>query len=93
MQELLSLPEPPDAVFCYNDLSAIAADAAMQAGLRIPQDMAFIGCGVCAMPTICVVPLTSVDRAPEVEVWQPGAFWIGSGRGAANRKSCAWNRA
>ena len=35
----------PDGVFCYNDPMAIAAiDVALEAGLRIPQDIAFIGC-------------------------------------------------
>jgi LacI family transcriptional regulator len=35
----------PDAVFCYNDPMAIAAvDVAIEAGLRIPKDIAFIGC-------------------------------------------------
>lgn len=64
MQELLSLREPPDAVFCYNDLSAIGAmDAAMQAGLRIPQDIAFIGCGNLRYADYLRVPLTSVDQS------------------------------
>jgi LacI family transcriptional regulator len=64
MQELLSLGEPPDAVFCYNDLSAIGAmDAAMQAGLRIPQDIAFIGCGNLRYAEYLRVPLTSVDQS------------------------------
>ncbi len=35
----------PDGVFCYNDPMAITAiDVALEAGLRIPQDIAFIGC-------------------------------------------------
>jgi LacI family transcriptional regulator len=35
----------PDGVFCYNDPMAIAAvDVALEAGLRIPKDIAFIGC-------------------------------------------------
>lgn len=64
MQELLSSREPPDAVFCYNDLSAIGAmDAAMQAGLRIPQDVAFIGCGNLRYAEYLRVPLTSVDQS------------------------------
>ncbi|WP_010545249.1 LacI family DNA-binding transcriptional regulator [Sphingomonas elodea] len=66
MQELLSLPEPPDAVFCYNDLSAIGAmDAAMQAGLRIPEDIAFIGCGNLRYAEYLRVPLTSVDQSSQ----------------------------
>lgn len=64
MQELLSRPEPPDAVFCYNDLSALGAmEAAMQAGLRIPHDIAFMGCGNLRYANYLRVPLTSVDQS------------------------------
>ena len=35
----------PDGVFCYNDPMALAAiEVALEAGLRIPEDIAFIGC-------------------------------------------------
>jgi LacI family transcriptional regulator len=44
MRKLLD-GKPPDGVFCYNDPMAIAAvDVALEAGLRIPRDIAFIGC-------------------------------------------------
>ncbi|MFB8773922.1 LacI family DNA-binding transcriptional regulator [Streptomyces broussonetiae] len=44
MEQLLALPEPPDAVFCYNDLLAIGAMHALaRAGLRVPEDVAVIG--------------------------------------------------
>jgi DNA-binding LacI/PurR family transcriptional regulator len=44
MQQLLTLPTPPEAVFAYNDLIAIGAmHAVLQAGLRIPEDIAVIG--------------------------------------------------
>ncbi|HHY53914.1 MAG TPA: substrate-binding domain-containing protein [Chloroflexi bacterium] len=44
MQALLSLAEPPSAVFCFNDRLAMGAyDAIRQRGLRIPQDIAVIG--------------------------------------------------
>ncbi|GGP24451.1 LacI family DNA-binding transcriptional regulator [Silvimonas amylolytica] len=44
MRELLALPNPPDAVFAYNDATAIAAmRVCREAGLRIPQDIAFVG--------------------------------------------------
>ncbi|MFF9625146.1 LacI family DNA-binding transcriptional regulator [Streptomyces griseosporeus] len=44
MERLLALPEPPDAVFCYNDLLAIGAlHALTRAGLRIPEDVAVVG--------------------------------------------------
>ncbi|GAA3159603.1 MULTISPECIES: LacI family DNA-binding transcriptional regulator [Nonomuraea] len=44
MEELLALPEPPDAVFCANDLLAIGAvHAVLAAGLRVPEDVAVAG--------------------------------------------------
>jgi LacI family transcriptional regulator len=46
MKKLLLLDPPPDGVFCYNDPIAIGAiDAILDAGLRVPQDIAVIGCG------------------------------------------------
>ena len=66
MQELLAQKQRPDAVFCYNDLSAIGAmQAAMQAGLSIPGDIAFVGCGNLRYAEYLRVPLTSVDQSIE----------------------------
>src|SRR5258708_13647125 len=63
MQELLKLPSRPDAVFCYNDLTAIGAiDATLQAGLRVPEDIAFIGCGNLRYANYLRVPLSSIDH-------------------------------
>ncbi len=63
MQELLKLQPRPDAVFCYNDLTAIGAmDATLQAGLRIPDDIAFVGCGNLRYANYLRVPLSSIDH-------------------------------
>lgn len=44
MARLLALPEPPDAVFCYNDLLAFGAmRAVLGRGLRVPGDVAVVG--------------------------------------------------
>jgi DNA-binding LacI/PurR family transcriptional regulator len=44
MRQLLALPHRPDAVFAYNDETASNAMAACQeAGLRIPDDIRFVG--------------------------------------------------
>jgi LacI family transcriptional regulator, repressor for deo operon, udp, cdd, tsx, nupC, and nupG len=44
MAQLLGLAEPPDAVFCYNDLLAIGAmRTILSHGLRIPEDIAVAG--------------------------------------------------
>ncbi len=67
MQDLLNLPKPPDAVFCYNDLSAIGAmEAARDAGLRIPTDLAFVGAGNLRYAKYLRTPLTSIDQQPDV---------------------------
>ncbi len=63
MQELLRLQPGPDAVFCYNDLTAVGAiEATLQAGLRVPEDIAFIGCGNLRYAPYLRVPLSSIDH-------------------------------
>ena len=44
MTALLDAPEPPDAVFCFNDLLAVGAlRVAAERGVRVPEDLAVIG--------------------------------------------------
>lgn len=44
MRALLDLPEPPDAVFAYNDLIALGAlRVAGERGLSVPSDLAVVG--------------------------------------------------
>ncbi|MCE7003912.1 LacI family transcriptional regulator [Kibdelosporangium philippinense] len=44
MARLLTLPEPPDAVFCFNDMLAHGAvRAAAERGYHVPQDIAVAG--------------------------------------------------
>lgn len=63
MQKLLRLKPKIDAVFCYNDLTAIGAiDATLNAGLRVPEDIAFIGCGNLRYADYLRVPLSSIDH-------------------------------
>ena len=58
MQELLKLQPRPDAVFCYNDLTALGAiDATLQSGLRVPE-----GCGNLRYANYLRVPLSSIDQ-------------------------------
>lgn len=43
-RELLSLPEPPTGLFCFNDTIAMGAyDAAKELGLAIPGDVGIVG--------------------------------------------------
>ena len=66
MQHLLARKHSPDAVFCYNDLAAVGAMAAAEiAGKRIPQDIAFVGCGNFRYADYLRVPLTSVEQSPQ----------------------------
>jgi LacI family transcriptional regulator len=63
MQALLLRNPRPDAVFCYNDLTAVGAmEATLQAGLRVPEDIAFIGCGNFRYADYLRVPLSSIDQ-------------------------------
>jgi LacI family transcriptional regulator len=46
MRRLLSSEPIPDGVFCYNDPVAVGATRAiLEAGLKIPGDVAVVGCG------------------------------------------------
>ena len=64
MRTLLKIRPRPDAVFCYNDLTAIGAmHATLEAGLSIPQDIAFIGCGNVRYSDYLRIPLSSVDQS------------------------------
>jgi LacI family transcriptional regulator len=63
MQRLLRLATPPDGVFCYNDpVAAGAIRAILEAGLRVPDDIAVIGCGNVHYSDLLRVPLSTVDQ-------------------------------
>lgn len=61
MRALLALPDPPDAVFCFNDLLAVGAlRAAAEHGCRVPADLAVVGFdgseeGAYSTPTLTTV--------------------------------------
>ncbi|WP_345545223.1 LacI family DNA-binding transcriptional regulator [Microbacterium jejuense] len=62
MSQLLSLAEPPDAVFCFNDTLAFGALHALAArGLRAPDDVAVIGFDNVPMAEFSVPPLTTIE--------------------------------
>ncbi|MDI5969173.1 LacI family DNA-binding transcriptional regulator [Streptomyces sp. SL13] len=66
MRELLALPEPPDAVFCFADVLASGAlRAAHEAGVRVPRDVALVGFDDVEESRFSVPSLSSVrpDRA------------------------------
>lgn len=63
MRQLLSRKHAPDGVFCFNDPLAMGAvNEAVNQGFRIPEDIAFIGCGNLHYDDSLRVPLSSVDQ-------------------------------
>lgn len=63
MRRLLSLKPRPDGVFCFNDPLAMGAiNHALDAGVRIPEDIAVIGCGNLHYDDSLRVPLSSIDQ-------------------------------
>lgn len=64
MSTLLRLEPRPDGVFCYNDPAAMGAmQAILDAGLRIPEDIAVIGCGNVLYASALRVPLSTIDQS------------------------------
>jgi LacI family transcriptional regulator len=60
---LLKLKPRPDGIFCFSDPLAIGTTRAiLDAGLRIPDDVALVGCGNLHYDVFLRVPLTSVDQ-------------------------------
>ncbi|MGO9338112.1 MAG: LacI family DNA-binding transcriptional regulator [Terracidiphilus sp.] len=60
---LLRLKRIPDGIFCFNDPIALGAmRAILDAGLRIPEDIAVVGCGNVLYSDFLRVPLTSIDQ-------------------------------
>ena len=63
MGQLLSCKPRPDGVFCLNDPLAVGAmSRALDEGLRIPEDLAIIGCGNLHYDDALRVPLSSIDQ-------------------------------
>lgn len=64
--KLLEAPKRPDAIFCYNDPCAIGAMRAIfEMGLRVPRDVALVGCGDLPYSDSLRVPLSSIDQGGE----------------------------
>jgi len=65
---LLDLPEPPTAIFAFNDNIAIGTlQAARARGLRVPEDVSVVGFDDVEHATIVTPPLTTV-RQPLAEM-------------------------
>jgi LacI family transcriptional regulator len=65
-KRLLAVTPRPDGIFCFNDPSALGAmRAILEAGVRIPQELAVVGCGNLSYSDFLRVPLSSVDQGSE----------------------------
>lgn len=67
MRLLLERDPRPDGVFCFNDPLAIGAmTTILEAGLRIPEDIALIGCGNLPNNDCLRVSLSSIDQKSQI---------------------------
>jgi len=61
MRSLLALRKPADAVFCYNDSTALAAmKFCLNQGLKVPSDIAIVGFDDIAAAAAAIPPLSTV---------------------------------
>ncbi|SON50823.1 DNA-binding transcriptional regulator CytR [Vibrio tapetis] len=66
--KLLSLPEPPTAIFCHNDVMAIGAiQKAKKLGFKVPEDISFVGFDNVQFSEYCDPPLTTISQ-PRYEI-------------------------
>jgi len=64
LSQLMALDEPPTAVFCYNDMTAIGLlHAARQVGLLVPEELAVVG--------FDDIPFAAYFRPPLTTIAQP----------------------
>ena len=63
VERLLALPEPPTAVFCYNDMEAIGALRGIREhGLTVPGDVSVVGLDDLFLASYTDPPLTTVQQ-------------------------------
>ncbi len=75
-KELLSIPNPPTALFCGNDLIALGAyEAVHSMGLQIPNDISIVGYDDQEIASYLNPPLTTV-RLPYYEMGQQSVLHL-----------------
>jgi DNA-binding LacI/PurR family transcriptional regulator len=63
MESLLALANPPTAVFCYNDMSALGALRALHShGIKIPEELSLVGFDDLAIASYTSPLLTTVSQ-------------------------------
>lgn len=69
-KRLLSMPNPPDAMFAMNDIAALGAMlGAKEMGLKIPEDFAIIGFSNWRFTSLTEPPMSTVNQ-PGFEIGQ-----------------------
>ncbi|CNI28344.1 DNA-binding transcriptional regulator CytR [Yersinia massiliensis] len=67
---LMTLPNPPTAIFCHNDVMAIGAMwQAKRMGLNVPRDVSLVGFDDLKLSQYCDPPLTTVAQ-PRYQIGQ-----------------------
>jgi LacI family repressor for deo operon, udp, cdd, tsx, nupC, and nupG len=62
-EKLLALPDPPTAIFCYNDMTALGAMRTIREhGLRVPEDISVVGFDDLFIASYTAPPLTTVRQ-------------------------------
>ena len=62
-QQLLNLPQPPTAIFCFNDMTAVGVLTALgEAGLQVPRNCSVVGFDDLEMSAYFSPPLTTVRQ-------------------------------
>lgn len=88
MRQLLDLPEPPTAVFCYNDMQAFGAMRAVrERGLRVPADISIGGFDDLFLASYSDPPLTTI-RQPKQEMGCQAAAILLDLIAGGNPESC-----
>ncbi len=89
MQQLLALPQRPQAVFVGNDAMAVGAYQALyQAGLQIPQDMALVGYDDIELARYMTPPLTTIHQ-PKDELGELAIDVLDPSHGRSAAKTAA----
>src|SRR5215510_2914366 len=77
MAQLLSLPELPTGVFCYNDREALGAMRAVREhGLRVADDVSIVGFDELFLSSYTDPPLTTIEQPKHEMGSRPPKSWI-----------------
>ncbi len=76
LSQLMSLPQPPSAIFCHSDIIAIGAiHQAKKSGIKIPEDLSIIGFDDIALAQYVDPPLTTVAQ-PRYKIGQKAVLLL-----------------